>query len=97
MFTLRDDDGKIVAVLSSNVDDLLYGHMEEAADAMNSGLEHFNVRVQNQDRIRFCGKEVVQHDDYSIIVRERKIQKEWSRSMFFNEVERKVVILGPES
>ena len=67
MFSLRDN-GKIVGVMSSNVDDLLYGSLPEFEGAMNSILDTFKVRERNEAPFRFCGKEVVQHEDYSITV-----------------------------
>ena len=39
LFTLRDDESRIIAVMSSNVDDLLYGYLPEGAEAMNSVLQ----------------------------------------------------------
>ena len=67
MFTLRDKD-KIVAVMSSNVDDLLYGALPGYEENMNKVLDTFSVRERNEAPFRFCGKEVVQHDDFSITV-----------------------------
>ena len=35
LFTLRDDESRIIAVMSSNVDDLLCGYLQKGAEAMN--------------------------------------------------------------
>ena len=43
LFTLRDDEARIIAVMSSNVDDLLYGYLPEGAETMNSVLQPFLV------------------------------------------------------
>ena len=43
LFTLRDDASSIIAVMSSNVNDLLYGYLPEGAEAMNSVLQQFLV------------------------------------------------------
>ena len=43
LFTLRDDESRIIAVMSSNVDDLLYGYLPEGAEAMNAVLQQFLV------------------------------------------------------
>ena len=43
LFTLRDDESRIIAVMSSNVDDLLYGYLSEGAEAMNSVLQQLLV------------------------------------------------------
>ena len=67
MFSLRDN-GKIVGVMSSNVDDLLYGSLPGYEQTINDLLDTFSVRERNDAPFRFCGKEVVQHDDLSITV-----------------------------
>ena len=36
LFTLRSEESKIIALMSSIVDDLLYGYLPEGAGAMNS-------------------------------------------------------------
>ena len=68
MFTLRTKDDKIVSVLSSNVDDLLYASEPGHEDAINAVLETFSVREVNETPFRFCGKEVAQMEDFSIKV-----------------------------
>ena len=68
MFTLRDKDGHIVSVMSSNVDDLLYASKPGYEDAMNEVLKTFSVREVNNTPFRFCGKEVNQMEDFSIKV-----------------------------
>ena len=40
LFTLRDDESRTIAVVSSNVDDLLYGCLPEGAEVMNSVVQH---------------------------------------------------------
>jgi hypothetical protein len=67
MFVLRHM-GRIVGTMSSNVDDLLYGSLPEYEQVMNNILDEFSVKEKNATRFRFCGKEVVQHDDMSITV-----------------------------
>ena len=67
MFSLRVH-GKIVGVMSSNVDDLLYGSLPGHEQAMNDLLDTFSVRERNDAPFRFCGKEVAQHNDHSITV-----------------------------
>jgi len=67
LFALRDK-GNIVGVMSSNVDDLLYGSLPEFEDAMNEVLDTFSVRERNEAPFRFCGKEVCQDENMSITV-----------------------------
>ena len=55
MFTLRKDK-KIMGVMSSNVDDLLYGSLPEAEHEMKEIIEAFAVREKSEGQFRFCGK-----------------------------------------
>ena len=57
LFTLRDKESKIIAVMSSNVDDLLYGYLPEGAEAMNSVLQQLLVGKEEHKSFRFCGKD----------------------------------------
>ena len=68
LFTLRDDESKITAVMSSNVDDLLYGYLPEGAEAMNSVLQRFLVGKEEHGTFRFCGKEFRQDEYFGIHV-----------------------------
>ena len=68
LFAFRDNDDKIVGMMTSNVDDLLFGVTGPAEEAMRRVLKGFNVREVQEKSFRFCGKEVVQNDDYSIRV-----------------------------
>ena len=61
-------EGKLVSVMSSNVDDLLYGYKEEHSGPIKKILETFKVREENESKFRFCGKEVTQHENWSITV-----------------------------
>ena len=66
--TLRDDESKIIAVMSSNVDDLLYGYLPERAEAMNSVLQQFLVVKEVHKSFRFCGQEFRHDEDFGIHV-----------------------------
>ena len=67
MFTISNK-GKIVSVLSSNVDDLLFGSLQGYEEAMDKTLNTFSVRERNSREFRFCGKEVVQDENFNITV-----------------------------
>ncbi len=56
MLALRVND-KIVGVMSSNVDDLLYGSLPGHDMAMEDILDRFAVRDRSETPFRFCGKE----------------------------------------
>ena len=54
LFTLRNEESKIIAVMSSNVDDLLYGYLHERASAMNSVLQQFMVGKEEHGTFRLA-------------------------------------------
>ena len=68
LFTLRNEESKIIAVMSSNVYDLLCGYFPEGAEAMNSLLQQFLVGKGEHNLFRFCGKEFRQDEDFGIHV-----------------------------
>ena len=41
LFTLRNEESEIIAVMSSNVDDLFQGYLPDGADVMNSVLQQY--------------------------------------------------------
>jgi hypothetical protein len=55
MFTIRKE-GRIVGVMSSDVDDLLYGNLPEDDEKMQEILEDFKVREQQEGEVRSTGK-----------------------------------------
>ena len=57
LFMLRDGRDKIIAVLTTNVDDLLYGYLPEGETAVKNILERFKVGKEESASFRFCGKE----------------------------------------
>ena len=67
LFTLRGEESKISAVMSSNVDDLLYGYHPEGAEATSSALQ-FLVGKEEHGTFSFCGKEFRQDQDFGIHV-----------------------------
>ena len=64
LFTLRSKESTIVAVMSSNVDDLLYGYLLEGAEAMNSVLETILGWQRRKRYFQVCGKEFPQDEDF---------------------------------
>ena len=51
LFTFRDEESRIIAVMSSNVDDLLYGYLPEGAKAMNSVLSEFDQSLTTRNTV----------------------------------------------
>ena len=68
LFALRGEESKIIAVMSSDVDDLLYGYLPEGAEAMNSMLQQFFVGKEEHGTFSFCGIEFRQDKDFGIHV-----------------------------
>ena len=68
LFAFRDSNENIVGMMTSNVDDLLFGVTGHAEKAIMKVLEGFNVREVQEGKFRFSGKEVVQNNGYSIRV-----------------------------
>ena len=54
--------------MSSNVDDLPYGHLREEAEAMTSVLQQFFVGKEEHSTLRSCWKEFRQDEDFGIHV-----------------------------
>ena len=68
LFTLRNEESKIIAVMSSDVDDLLHGILLEGATVTNSVLQQFLVGKEEHNTFRFCGKEFQQDEHFGIRV-----------------------------
>ena len=68
LLTHRDDESRIIAVMSSNVDDLLYGYLLEGAEVMKSVLQQFLVGKEEHGYFRFRGKEFRQDEGFGIHV-----------------------------
>ena len=64
LFTLRNEESKISAVMSSNVNGLLHGYLPEGPEAMNSVLQQFLVGKEERGIFIFCGKEFRHDEDF---------------------------------
>ena len=80
MFTLVKEN-KIVAVMSSNVNDLLYGILPGAEQEMADILNEFSVKQKLDTEFRFCGKEVKQKEAKEVQVFAAKIQGSLERTL----------------
>ena len=67
-FSLLRENGAIVAFMSSNAGDLLYGYLRDAEEATKSILGHFSAGAENKSETRLCGREIQQRADYSFSV-----------------------------
>ena len=67
LFTVAKD-GEILGMCGTHVDDSLYGVRGEAVDIMQKVLDGFGVQDTEQTSFRYCGKEFVQFENFSIKV-----------------------------
>jgi len=63
-----EKDGKILAVMVTHVDDMMWAAMPEAEANIQKILDSFAVRKVETGKFRFCGKEVHQSDDFTVKV-----------------------------
>jgi len=69
LFALRDKTtNKMMGMMTTNVDDLLYGTVAEAEPVMRKILDAFSVREEQEMKFRFCGKEISQDSEFNITV-----------------------------
>ena len=68
LFTLRNEESKIIVLMSSSVDDLLYGDLLQGAEAMKSVSQQFFNGKQEQDT-RFSWKEFRKDEDFEVHVK----------------------------
>ena len=67
-YSYADGNGKVIMVLGSHVDDILWANLPEANHVMENIMAQFEVGTAESMNFRYCGKEVAQDDDYNIVV-----------------------------
>ena len=68
LYVLRNNEGRIIALLCTHVDDLLWAAEPEAEPVIEELLKEFSCGKVERKTFRYCGKEVSQADDYTITV-----------------------------
>ena len=68
LFTLRNEESKIIVLMSSSVDDLLYDDLLQGAEVMKSVSQQFFNDKQEQDT-RFSLKEFRKDEDFEVHVK----------------------------
>ena len=63
-----EKDGDIKAVLLTHVDDMCWAAKEGWEEPVQKILDTFDVRKVEERNFRFCGKEIVQRDNFDIEV-----------------------------
>ncbi len=66
LYSYTDDKGKILAMLGSHVDDCVYANEPEAEHIIQKAKEAFQWGKEEAGSFRFNGKEIHQHEDFSI-------------------------------
>lgn len=68
LYTLTDDNGKVILMLGTHVDDLIWACEPEAQHIIDELLETFQCGKVEEGKFRYCGKDIEQDDDYNIYV-----------------------------
>ena len=68
LYSMTDENGAVIALICTHVDDMLWAAKPEAESAINTILETFAVRKVEEGKFRFCGKKVAQTDDFAVTV-----------------------------
>ena len=62
-YHLCDDQGRIIAMLATHVDDMLWACEPEGQEAINKLLAKFTLKSIESDSFRFCGRDITQDAD----------------------------------
>ena len=61
-----EEKGDVKVMIATHVDDLLWAATPEGEVIMQKILDKFDVRKVEENSFRFCGKDIVQEDTYTI-------------------------------
>ena len=79
LYTLTNSEGRIILMLGTHVDDLIWACEPEAEPIMDELLADFQCGRVEEGKFRYCGKDIEQDNDFNISVTCRdstlKIQK----------------------
>ena len=67
-YAITNQDAKFVCMLGTHVDDILWANMPEVDHLVDFVLAKFQCRDFELKNVLYCGKEVVQLEDFTIIV-----------------------------
>eukprot|EP00439_Symbiodinium_sp_Y106_P056887 s1402_g8.t1 len=68
LYALHNSEGRLIALLCTHVDDLLWAAEPEAEPISEQLLGEFSCGKIERREFRYCGKEIKQADDFSITV-----------------------------
>ena len=55
-------------MIATHVDDLLYCYLDEGKKTIEGILKRFTIGKTESGRFRYCGRQFVQHEDYSVSI-----------------------------
>ena len=55
-------------MIATHVDDLLYCYLAEGKKTIEGILKRFTIGKTESGRFRYCGRQFVQHEDYSVSI-----------------------------
>jgi Reverse transcriptase (RNA-dependent DNA polymerase) len=68
-YHLTDSEGRIIAMLATHVDDMLWACQPEAQPVIDKLLAKFTLKCVESDNFRFCGRDITQDPDGTIHIR----------------------------
>ena len=63
---LHNPKGKLIGMIATHVDDLLYCYLDEGKKTIEGILKKFTIGKTESGRFRYCGLQFIQHEDYSV-------------------------------
>ena len=76
LYYLRNPKGELIGVIATHVDDLLYCYLDEGKNLGKSTIENilkkFTIGKTEGGKFRYCGRQFVQREDFSVNVSTRE-------------------------
>ena len=63
------EDGEAKSMLATHVDDMLWATKSGYEDRVQQLLDRYTIKTVESGTFRFCGREVIQHSDFSVSVK----------------------------
>ena len=75
---IYQEDGELKLMLATHVDDMLWASKSGYEDRVQQLLDRYTIKTVESGTFRFCGREVIQHSDFSVSVKCKEEAKESS-------------------
>ena len=66
---IHQEGGEPKSMLATHVDDMLWATKPGDEDRLQQLLDRYTIKTVESGTFRFCGREVIQHSDFSVSVR----------------------------